>query len=187
MYTAIYSFSAQDLMDIQHMKQKELSDVLFSIGLTGSTVIYEVEKKLVAEKEKLFKKRGQKPLLNQQINKTDQLYKQLSVEQAKEMENLQNSIENLQWETQKQEKIKQNIADIHYLYQANKQYETFPGTLSFPEEGKERLEKIKQKNYPLQADKTLIQQKQADNYARIEQQTTTLLSEDIKQEAEKLL
>lgn len=203
MYTAIYSFSAQDLMDIQHMKQKELSDVLFSIGLTGSTVIYEVEKKLVAEKEKLFKKRGQKPLLNQQINKTDQLYKQLSVEQAKEatyyelkitkeekekeLENLQNSIENLQWETQKQEKIKQNIADIHYLYQANKQYETFPGTLSFPEEGKERLEKIKQKNYPLQADKTLIQQKQADNYARIEQQTTTLLSEDIKQEAEKLL
>src|SRR5699024_10752273 len=101
MYTAIYSFSAQDLMDIQHMN----------------------------------KKRGQKPLLKQQINKTDQLYKQLSVEQAKEatyyelkitkeekekeLENLQNSIENLQWETQKQEKIKQNIADIHYLYQAN--------------------------------------------------------------------
>src|SRR5699024_10582279 len=48
-YTAIYSFSTQDLMNIQHMKQKELSDVLFIIGLTGSTVIYEVEKKLVAE------------------------------------------------------------------------------------------------------------------------------------------
>src|SRR5699024_3690252 len=155
-------------------------DVLFSIGLTGSTVIYEVEKKLVAEKEKLFKKRGQKPLLNQQINKTDQLYKQLSVEQAKEatyyelkitkeekekeLENHQNSVEKLQWETQTQEKIEQNTADIHYLYQANKQYEPCPGRLTCPEEGRESLEQIKHKNYPLQADKTLIQQKQVADY-----------------------
>lgn len=202
MYTAIYAFSAHDLMDIQHMKQKELSDVLFSVGLTGSTAIYEVEKKLIAEKENLFKKRGQKPLLNQQINKTDQLYKQLTEEQAKEatyyelkitkaekekeLEYLQNSIENLQWEIQKQEKIKQNNADIHYLYEAKKQYEAFPVMLSFPEEGKARLENIKQKNYPLQADKTLIQQKQDDCHEGIEQQSSKLLSEEMRQEAERL-
>src|SRR5699024_2689729 len=45
-YTSIYAFSAIDLSHIQTMKAKDLSDVLFSVGLTGSTAIYEVEKKL---------------------------------------------------------------------------------------------------------------------------------------------
>lgn len=203
MYTSIYAFSAHDLTYIQHMKQKELSDVLFSVGLTGSTAIYDVEKKLMAEKEKLFKKRGQKPLLNQQINKTDQLHKQLKEEQAKEatyhelkeektaqekeLKALQNTVEHLQKENKKQENIKQNNADIHSLHQAKKQYESFSEELTFPEGGRERLENIKQKNHPLQAEMDMNQQKQREYKETIQHQSQKLLSEERKEEAERLL
>lgn len=203
MYTSIYAFSAHDLTYIQRMKQAELSDVLFSIGLTGSTAIYDVEKKLSAEKEKLFKKRGQKPLLNQQINKTDQLHKQLKEEQEKEaayhalkedktakekeLEVLQNRVENLQKENKKQENIKQNNADIHNLHQAKEQYGTFSEELTFPEEGRERLENIKQKNHPLQAEIDMTKQKQMEYQENIQRQSKKLLSEERKVEAEQLL
>src|SRR5690625_7947578 len=45
-YQSIYSFSALDLTSIRQMQAKELSNVLFSVGLTGATSIYEIEKQL---------------------------------------------------------------------------------------------------------------------------------------------
>src|SRR5690625_2786106 len=38
-YRAIYGFSSLDLMQLHQMKQTELSDLLFSVSLTGSTAI----------------------------------------------------------------------------------------------------------------------------------------------------
>src|SRR5699024_1815254 len=46
MYRSIYSFSALDLSEIRHMKDESLGEILFSIGLTGATSIYTVERKL---------------------------------------------------------------------------------------------------------------------------------------------
>src|SRR5699024_5869347 len=83
-YTSIYAFSASDLSHIQTMKAKDLSDVLFSVGLTGSTAIYEVEKRLSTKLDNLYRKRGQKPLLNKQINETAQDFQELQKEQERE-------------------------------------------------------------------------------------------------------
>src|SRR5699024_8147808 len=46
-YQSIYSFSALDLVGIEDMKEKDLGEVILSIGLTGSQNIYRVEKYLV--------------------------------------------------------------------------------------------------------------------------------------------
>src|SRR5699024_929980 len=38
-FESIYAFSALDLVKIKQMKQSDMSNVLFSVGLTGSTTI----------------------------------------------------------------------------------------------------------------------------------------------------
>src|SRR5699024_4101679 len=39
-YESIYAFAANDLIHIQDMKQEDLSEILISVGLTGSTALY---------------------------------------------------------------------------------------------------------------------------------------------------
>src|SRR5690625_167563 len=57
-YTNIYAFSAVELEEIRQMGENQLSDVLFSIGLTGATNIYSIEKRLDTTIGNLFKKTG---------------------------------------------------------------------------------------------------------------------------------
>src|SRR5699024_3261556 len=68
-YTAVNAFSATDLEAIQSMDHAAISDILFSIGLSGSTEIYNVKKQIADQLDSLYKRRGKNPLLNKQIEK----------------------------------------------------------------------------------------------------------------------
>src|SRR5699024_12180037 len=81
----IYTFSEIDLSEIRIIEKIQLSDVLFSVGLTGSTNIYESEKKLAAKIGHLFKKQGNRPLINEQMKQTNMLHHHLIEMQQKEI------------------------------------------------------------------------------------------------------
>src|SRR5699024_3532513 len=73
LYEAIYAFSAEQLEAIRKMKDQELSDVLFSVGITGASTVYETENTLQKEMDHIFKRQGTIPLLNKQIVKVNEL------------------------------------------------------------------------------------------------------------------
>src|SRR5690606_4648440 len=72
------------LSAIRQMKAKQLSDVLFSVGLTGATSIYRVEKELDKKIGELFKKSGRNPHVNKQLKQVSEKYAKLQT--AKSLE-----------------------------------------------------------------------------------------------------
>jgi len=76
-YESIYSFSALDLSEIQQMKVQQLNQVLFSVGLTGSTNIYQMEKDLDTQIGQLYKVKGWKSQLNEQLKTVQKKHEQL--------------------------------------------------------------------------------------------------------------
>src|SRR5699024_9125660 len=72
-FESIYAFTALQLSEIQQMKVHDLNDVLFSVGLTGSTNIYKIEKALEQRLSTLYKERGWKAEINEQLKKIDLL------------------------------------------------------------------------------------------------------------------
>lgn len=78
-YQSIFSFSALDLNDIETMSEADLGEVLLGIGLTGSKNILAIEKQLDDEMGDLFKPFGKKPLMNQQLDKLEASFQQLTL------------------------------------------------------------------------------------------------------------
>ncbi|WP_027963841.1 ATP-binding protein [Halalkalibacillus halophilus] len=66
-FHSIFSFQARDLYQIRNKSKEEVGKVLFNLGLTGSEEIANIEKRATVEAEKLFKKQGKNPLINQKL------------------------------------------------------------------------------------------------------------------------
>src|SRR5699024_10639180 len=145
----------------------DVSDVLFSVGLTGSTIIYEAEKNLDKKLGALYKKTGKKPIINQQITETKQAHQQTIEAQKKEAvyqekqtalarareekTKKENEASNLQATLIKQEKHRTFLPQLHQFREYEKQLESIPKEQPFPENGVSRLEKIKTNLLPIQS------------------------------------
>src|SRR5699024_10240178 len=66
------------------MDHAAISDILFSIGLSGSTEIYNVEKQIADQLYSLYKRRRKNPLMNKQIDKTVQTARELERHRSEE-------------------------------------------------------------------------------------------------------
>lgn len=167
MYRSIYSFSALDLSGIQEMKDESLGEILFSIGLTGATNIYTVERNIDRKIGDLFKPSGRVPKINKQLSKLNNLQNQLSklekmeesYRQKKEHQSLLiHRLNKLEMELAQYkktlftyEKIRHSlptIQDFHHYEEQLKNYNDMP----FPENGVERLNDLKNEMIPLQSD-----------------------------------
>lgn len=184
-FESIYSFSALDLIKIKQMKQEEISNVLFSVGLTGSTTIYEAEKNLDKKIGYLFKKTGTNPIINKQITETKNTYENTMKAQEKEAmyQNKQTSLVRAQQEktelvnevshlqaTLLQKEKHQTLLPQLFQYQEYKvQLENIPNKQPFPEDGVSRLENIKTKLLPIQSELQATQNRL--NQVKEEQQT----------------
>lgn len=167
-FESIYAFSALDLVKIKQMKQSDMSNVLFSVGLTGSTTIYEAEKNLDKKLSALYKKTGTKPIINQQISETKQAHQYTVEAQQKEAiyqdkqttlartrdekEKRENEAANLQATLVKKEKHQTFLPQLRQYQEYKKQLDSIPKKQPFPENGVSRLEKIKAKLLPIQSD-----------------------------------
>lgn len=178
-YRAIYGFSSLDLSKLHEMKKTELSDLLFSVGLTGSTAIYEVERRLQRRLDELFKKSGRKPIVNKQIKKVNDLERNMLeakketvtyAEKIKLQATLKTRLSKLEEKLAKwrhslsiTEKMLQFLPQINQLKETEELLQTYENIpLNFPEEGLKRYEQLKDKIVPLQAelnaDQKLLQQ-----------------------------
>lgn len=202
-YTSVYSFSALDLNSIRKMKGKELSDVLFSVGLTGATAIYRVEKQLEKELGELFKKSGRKPLINQQMSKVSELYETLQKDHALEksyrekierkedlqieLEDLENTIRSLKEKLFKLEKVKQLCPLIKEYELIEKKLTNYPTVIPFPEDGVTRYDSLKQQLLPLKSELHLLHKTEKEYEAKIEELLSKLYTEEQMEQGEELL
>ncbi len=173
-YTSIYAFSANDLVEIRKMKRNQLSDVLFSVGLTGATAIYDVEKKLDNKLAILFKKAGRNPTINKQIKLVQEKYQQLHTYKQNEatyrdqkalQEKLEKSItkeketlRRLQAELNKAEKIHHMIPLIHDYQSNQRKLLSYPSEIPFPEDGINRFQLLKNSLIPLKSEWDIFQE-----------------------------
>lgn len=172
LYRSIYAFSARDLLFIRQMKRRDLSDVLFSIGLTGATAIYDVEKELKRRMDQLFKRTGKRPVLNEALAKTDDLFQKVNSLQQTEATYSSNVREKITLEKKLQQlekevtTLREKIAFVkqqYDLYPVLSEYKTvceklkrYEKSTPFPERGVTRLEEIKEQLIPLESEHHFI-------------------------------
>lgn len=170
-YTSIYSFSALQLTEIRQMKQDQLSDVLFSVGLTGSTSIYKAEKDIETKIGKLFKAQGRVPIINKQLHVVKEGNAKLIERQQKEVtyQDKQVELNRLMIELEDQSKTERQIKSdlmktektLHVLPQM-REYKQYRNELNnhqartFPEDGVERLKYWQEKLLPLKGELRVV-------------------------------
>src|SRR5690625_3151962 len=173
MMSDIYSFSAIDLEEIRRFNEEELTEVLFSIWLSGVTDIYDTEKKLKTKTAELFRPQGKVRDINIKLTELTEAHNNLQNYLEKEatyiaLKDQQQSI-NYQLEQNKilENKQKANLRTLQQIeqllpqikeYEQNKEiYDQLPKNLSFPEDGLDRYEKLKQALLPLKANLNNLQ------------------------------
>lgn len=169
-YRAVYGFSSLDLFQLHTLKQQQLSDLLFSVSLTGSTEIYDLERKLNRTLDELFKKAGRRPIINEQITKVNSLAKKMQQakrevlsyrEKVNELEKQQTKLTNVSSELQTAtesftllEKKLQFLPQLRTFKRVKRELGALAEqSLHFPENGVERYEQLKQQLIPLIAER----------------------------------
>lgn len=176
MYRSIYSFSALDLSDIQEMKDDALGEILFSIGLTGATNIYTVERNIERKTGDLFKPSGRIPKINKQLTLLNRLYKKSAQYEKQEasyrlkkekqlsktqrLKDLETTIEKSKQNLYTYEKIRHALPTIQDYHYNNDQLSLLNEQPSFPENGIERLNELKKELIPLQSEFELQQERE---------------------------
>lgn len=179
-YQSIFSFDALDLSALKTMNEKDLGEILLGIGLTGSTDIYAVEKRLDSKISELFKPFGKKPIINQQLDYLDDLtsrmqtfksqektYSKKKVELAEittEIESLHHTILVEKKNVSEYEKLQQALPNLMRLSKYQNLLESYPEAITFPEDGVNRWRAIKEKILPLESELAIFK-KSATSYS----------------------
>lgn len=203
MYESIYTFSALDLEGIQKMDETALSNVLFSVGLTGATHIYELEKQLDLEIGKLFKPTGTRPMINEQLTQIEKSYDKL--QQFKKAEasyhmQIEERASILQGQSEgyaalrqaKQESDKYNriahaLPTIEEFYMTEELLEKSPKEVPFPKDGLDRYEKNKAKIIPLLAKKAALENAMKENEVKTNAYQEKALAGEVKKQVQDVL
>ncbi|TRM11831.1 AAA family ATPase [Lentibacillus cibarius] len=172
-YQSIFTFSAVDLLDIRHMKEDDVGEVLLGIGMTGSNSIHTLEKQLEAELGDLFKPFGKKPTINQQLTSMDTLYSSLQEyretkdeyrtkreklnQLTTEMEQLQVQLDEAKDAVFRLDKKLQAFPVLKDYQKVKEQYQSYPEQLTFPENGIERLEQLNEYLMPMKSELSVLQ------------------------------
>lgn len=197
-FQSIFSFTALDLNAIKNLKEEELRDVLLSIGLSGSSSIYQLEKELDNQLGNLFKPYGKKPELNKQLNHLEETFHELTKMKEEEA--------TYQEKMAKAEKIKKYIQDIQEKQSQlemeskwiGKQLTAFPlleehqdllnrkrhvqDELPFPTNGIKRLEHIKDALRPLESEDAVLENHEVNYRNNIDEMSKEELPEALVNE-----
>lgn len=173
-FEAIFSFDLHDIQHIHTVGSKAIGDVLFGVGMTGSEQIYKLETKLEKELERLFKKQGRKPVLNEQfahvkemeqtlalLKQEEQKYAGLKVEEQEVQEELHQLKEKRQMYMVRKDLLEKHHQASHMIFryqQLKAKRSSLPETVPFPEQGLERYDKLKEQEMPILSEKEVVKQ-----------------------------
>lgn len=202
-YQSIFSFSAVDLYHIRTMSEADLGDVLLNIGLTGSKNILAIEKDLDSRMGELFKPNGTKPVMNQQIGGLDELSAELSRHGDEEAayRKKKTYIHSLEERWTTLQKQYQDEKDAYSLFEKQQQalplikdykycierLNAYPDSLSFPENGLERLRRLNESVLPLKSELAFLEDKYGEYDEKKHHYNQHLYDEKVYEEAETIL
>lgn len=203
MYRSIYSFSALDLSNLQEMEDDSLGEILFSIGLTGATDIYTVERNIERDIGQLFKPSGRIPIINKQLTSLNRLYQraakyerqETSYQEKKEdylsvtqqINELEQHVEKSKKDLFTYEKIRHILPTIKEYHHYTEQLNSFQQDPDFPENGVERLNQLKNKLIPLQSELQLLKENEQNYKTSYNKIIEKIHSEEERNHAMKLL
>lgn len=201
-FEAIFSFSALDLNAIKEMREEELGDVLLSIGLTGSSNIYRIEKQLEARLGELFKPSGKNPAINKQLQVVQQLAADLEKnkteeamyrEKISELNKTQEKLETLQNDKQAIEEEHKWLAKKHAALpiiqehqHLSSNYQKYTENVEFPTNGMERLEKLKEAMRPLESELAVLRSNEQEYRNTLAQLETERLDEEAVEQMQEM-
>ncbi|WP_159462046.1 ATP-binding protein [Salirhabdus sp. Marseille-P4669] len=165
----IFAFDDQELQRLSSLKGEEIGKVLFGIGLSGSDHITKLDKSLVRKMDEWFKKKGKKPIINEQIGKINDLQKQVKqLEEQQENYNKlveqRNTLNHKLAETKSEideSKVKKRTTEKYlqakeaiqnYQYN-NEKLKEMEKVTTFPEMGIERLQQLKEWILPIESER----------------------------------
>lgn len=99
-YEKVFSFQQEQLSSWDNLSEEELQKLLLSLGLLGSNDFLNVQKSLNSDQQKIFKKTGRQPLLNQKLAQVPLLEEKIAQKEAQEntYETLRENQKNLEKE-----------------------------------------------------------------------------------------
>lgn len=173
-FQSIYSFSLEDLREFSSLRNEDLSDLLLSISLTGSSNIYTLEKQLEQSVGEYFKPYGKNPKINQQLTVLQELQQKVDhaaneertyVKKKQKFLSLQQRIEN---EKEKLQIIENNLLEIERKERAfpflqqykeiNQKLQKIPEHLPFPINGLKRLADVEERYIPIKSEYEIVKQ-----------------------------
>ena len=198
-YEAIFSFSAKDLEDIQLMEGENLGEVVLTIGLTGYNNLYEIERKIKQEREKLFRPSGSVPVINKQLKElADQeenlleIKKKLSTYKPKqnrfekiseEIIELEKNSKDIKTDRDALQKKLYNFQVIYDYFLTKKELSKYPEQLPFLEQGQNRLEEINHQISLLESEEMVFQR----NIKRLTEELKSITGKSLPNSSASLL
>ncbi|MFD1037652.1 AAA family ATPase [Virgibacillus byunsanensis] len=202
-YQSIFSFSAMDLYGLRNMSEEDLGEVLLGIGLTGSKSIYAIEKRLENKASELFKPNGRKPAINKQLESLDELFIRLHKyknseatyrEKKAAAQALTDDIALLRSRSTQEskrrsivEKQQHVLPIIHQYHNCTNNLQNYPACISFPENGIDRLQAIKDKLLPLKSELTVLEDNKQKYETKLDEITKSLHDESVYKQLEEML
>lgn len=84
LFQQVFTFQQEQLSELDHLREKELHDMLISLGITGSSQVFKKRQEYYNQAQNLYKKKGQKLLINQKLNNWKSLQEKIHQKQAQE-------------------------------------------------------------------------------------------------------
>ncbi|QHS21599.1 AAA family ATPase [Virgibacillus sp. MSP4-1] len=201
-FEQIFSFNDQDLQRLHLIKEEDLGNVLFGIGLSGSDKMTQLEKDLSRQMEQLFKKRGKKPVINEQLRQLKDVkanireleidedkynYLQEEIKQLEETKN--NKEQELEDEKQKAEWLDKHLRvkeAIQEYQQLTHKIDSLKDVETFPHKGLERHGQLKEWMLPLESEIHRLEKRIESREEHISNLHDQLLQESAFQELTKI-
>lgn len=174
-YQDIFSFSVMGLQNIhQNMNEQQLQNYLMQAGALGSTEFIGMRDLINQKKQALYKKTGQNPQINRQVEELKQLETQIREESSK-LDTYQRLTDERDKTSRRLEHVKANLNQLTGYFEAKQkelalhdQVQEWKGLeadlniepLEFPEQGIDRYENAKFQTEQLKRDIGLREEKQ---------------------------
>ncbi|WP_044022977.1 ATP-binding protein [Bacillus sp. SG-1] len=155
-FQGIYSFNIHGLQEISRLKEEEINRYLFSSGMTGTDAIFKLEEQWQKELDRLFKKSGKKPEINQKLtelretelqlkkakekNETFTLLLQKKNKSEESLSALHREMERKEEELKQVETLKKSWHDLHEYQDIRDRLKELEDITSFPIDGLQRLD-----------------------------------------------
>ncbi|MDH6363516.1 uncharacterized protein YhaN [Enterococcus sp. PF1-24] len=83
-FSNVFSLNQEQLTNLQQLEEETLHEVLISLGASGSGEVYQLRQQFMAESQQIYKRRGQKQPLNQELKEWQALESKILEKQQQE-------------------------------------------------------------------------------------------------------